>query len=103
MAPTDPPNESESPHDGGPVVFTPGEISAKSAECADDTARCAQITVRTIATSGGDSEAVRDNIGVVADGLLIHWDPYAIAPYSMGPIDVLIPAAQLDGLVDRSY
>lgn len=44
-----------------------------------------------------------DNVGVVSDGLLFHWDAYEIAPYSMGPIDVTVPVAELAVLVDRSY
>ncbi|MEE4273529.1 MAG: DUF3298 domain-containing protein [Thermoanaerobaculales bacterium] len=42
-----------------------------------------------------------DNVGVVGDGLLIHWDPYEIAPYSMGPIDVIIPVDDLRSISDR--
>lgn len=44
-----------------------------------------------------------DNLGVVADGLLFHWDAYEIAPYSMGAIDVLVPAGELAGIVDRDF
>lgn len=44
-----------------------------------------------------------DNVGVVEDGLLFHWDPYEIAPYSMGPVDVLLPVEELDGVVDLRY
>ncbi|HSL18196.1 MAG TPA: DUF3298 domain-containing protein [Methylomirabilota bacterium] len=40
-----------------------------------------------------------DNLGVVADGLLVHWDAYEIAPYSMGPTTVQVPKEDLDGIV----
>lgn len=46
---------------------------------------------------------VPDNLGIVAEGLLVHWDPYEIAPYSMGPVDVTVPAAELDGIIDGRY
>jgi hypothetical protein len=45
---------------------------------------------------------VPENLGVVAEGLAVHWNPYEIAPYSMGPIDIVIPATDLDGIVDAS-
>lgn len=44
-----------------------------------------------------------DNIGVVAEGLLVHWDAYEIAPYSMGPIDVTIPSADLHEITTRDF
>jgi len=44
-----------------------------------------------------------DNLGIVADGVLFHWDPYEIAPYAMGPIDVTVPTDTLSTLVDRPY
>jgi hypothetical protein len=31
-----------------------------------------------------------ENFGVVEDGLLLHWDPYEVAPYSMGATDVVV-------------
>jgi len=42
-----------------------------------------------------------DNLGVIGEGLLIHWDPYEIAPYSMGPIDIVIPIDDLRSVSDR--
>jgi hypothetical protein len=50
-----------------------------------------------------DGLRLPDNIGVVADGLLFHWDPYEIAPYSMGAIDVTVRAAELAPIVTRTY
>lgn len=253
VAPTDTPPASSDLDQSGAIVFTSREIKAESAECTDDTARCARVNVATLATSGGGTEAVRDNIdlflihhlisrlrsfvpeqvgnrftnaeeliaaflgehrafvsdfpdatatwtieitaetvyntsevstisisetaytggahpnslrrlvsfevatgqllgvddltpdaraltalaeqhlrsdhglapgddlqtagfwfgeegltlsdsiGVVAEGILVHWDPYAIAPYAMGPIEVIIPAAEFEGIIDRPY
>lgn len=253
VAPTDTPPASNHLDQSGAIVFTSREISAESTECADDSARCARVTVQNIATSGGGTEAVRDNIdlflihhlisrlrsfvpeevgnrftdaekliaaflgehrafvaefpdatalwtiemttealynttevstisvsetaftggahpnslrrlvsfdiatgqllgvddlttdvpeltaravkalrsarglepdadlgaagfwlegedlpipdniGVVADGILIHWDPYVIAPYSMGPIEIVISTEKLDGIIDARY
>jgi hypothetical protein len=48
-----------------------------------------------------DAFVLTDNVGVVADGLLFHWNAYEIAPYSMGPIEVLLPIDQLKGLTTR--
>lgn len=50
-----------------------------------------------------DGFTLPDNLGVVTAGLLFHWDAYEIAPYSMGAIDVLVPATDLKGVVDREY
>ena len=44
-----------------------------------------------------------DNVGVVEDGLVFHWDAYEIAPYSMGPIDVTVPAEDLATVIDQKY
>ena len=44
-----------------------------------------------------------DNIGIVADGLLFHWDAYEIAPYSTGPVDVMIPVVALQPIINRDY
>lgn len=44
-----------------------------------------------------------DNLGVTADGLIFHWDAYEIAPYSMGPIEVTVPAAELNPIVNQNY
>ena len=47
--------------------------------------------------------ALPDNVGVVADSLLFHWDAYEIAPYSMGPIDVIVPAEEIATIIDQKY
>lgn len=44
-----------------------------------------------------------DNLGITTDGIVFHWDAYEIAPYSMGPIDVTVPAAELDLIVEKRY
>lgn len=44
-----------------------------------------------------------DNLGILSDGIIFHWDAYEIAPYSMGPVDVTVPVADLHGIVDRDY
>lgn len=47
--------------------------------------------------------ALPDNLGVTAGGLLFHWDAYEIAPFSMGSIDIEVPAAELESLVSADY
>lgn len=44
-----------------------------------------------------------DNMGVVAEGIVFHWDAYEIAPYAMGPIDVTIPVADLTEVAAPAY
>jgi hypothetical protein len=39
------------------------------------------------------------NWGFVKDGLLLHYNSYEVAPYSMGPTDALVPWATLAGIV----
>jgi hypothetical protein len=43
------------------------------------------------------------NMGVVAEGILFHWDAYEIAPYAMGPIDVTIPVDDLSEVATPAY
>ncbi|HSN53648.1 MAG TPA: RsiV family protein [Candidatus Sulfomarinibacteraceae bacterium] len=40
-----------------------------------------------------------DNLGLTADGLLVHWNAYEIAPYAMGPTTVLVPASDLTDIL----
>jgi hypothetical protein len=47
--------------------------------------------------------ALPDNLGIVADGVLFHWDSYEIAPDAMGPIDVMVPAADLTEIVSPRF
>jgi len=44
-----------------------------------------------------------DNLGITSDGVVFHWDAYEIAPYSMGPTDVIVPAGELAEFIDRKY
>ena len=44
-----------------------------------------------------------ENLGIIPEGVIFHWDAYEIAPYSMGPIDVIVPAEQLTAIVDQKY
>ena len=44
-----------------------------------------------------------DNLGLTADGLLVHWNAYEIAPYAMGPTTVEVPSGDLEELVDRDW
>lgn len=39
----------------------------------------------------GEPFGVADNFGVVAGGILLHYNPYDIGPYVMGETDVLLP------------
>ncbi len=39
----------------------------------------------------GEPFKVTDNFGVVADGILLHYNPYEIGPYVMGETKVLLP------------
>ncbi|MDR2633212.1 MAG: RsiV family protein [Treponema sp.] len=42
-----------------------------------------------------DEVAVPDNFFLTPEGLGFHWDPYEIAPYVMGSMEVLLPYEQL--------
>jgi hypothetical protein len=48
-----------------------------------------------------DVFTLTENVGVVAEGLLFCWNDYEIAPHSMGTTVVLVPAADLEGIVTR--
>lgn len=45
--------------------------------------------------------APTENFGVVADGLLLLWNSYEVAPYAVGPTEIVVPRAQLEGVVAR--
>jgi hypothetical protein len=42
-----------------------------------------------------DLSEVPENFFLTPDGFGFHWDPYEIAPYVMGPIEVIIPYDEL--------
>jgi hypothetical protein len=44
-----------------------------------------------------------DNIGVVSDGLIFHWNSYEVAPYAMGATSVLVSASDLEGVVTQDW
>jgi hypothetical protein len=44
-----------------------------------------------------------DDVGIVAGGLLLHWNPYEIAPYAAGPSTLTIPPSELEGVVVPDY
>lgn len=44
-----------------------------------------------------------DNLGIIPDGVIFHWDAYEIAPYSTGPIEVIVPAAELNPIANKNY
>ncbi|MDR2394124.1 MAG: RsiV family protein [Treponema sp.] len=46
-----------------------------------------------------DEVAVPDNFFLTAEGLGFHWDPYEIAPYVMGSIEVLLPYEQIEDIL----
>jgi hypothetical protein len=37
------------------------------------------------------------------EGLVLHWDPYEIAPYALGPVRLLIPWGELGDLLSPAY
>jgi hypothetical protein len=51
----------------------------------------------------GGGFALPDNFGIAVEGIVFHWDPYEIAPYSMGPIDVTVPADELAAIIGRKF
>jgi hypothetical protein len=46
-----------------------------------------------------DRVVVPDNFFLTPQGLGFHWDPYAIAPYVMGPIEVVLPYKEIQDLL----
>ncbi|MDR0761084.1 MAG: RsiV family protein [Treponema sp.] len=42
-----------------------------------------------------DLPDIPENFFLTAGGFGFHWDPYEIAPYAMGPIEVLVPYDEL--------
>jgi len=39
----------------------------------------------------GEPFQIAENFGIVENGLLLHYNPYDIAPYVMGPTDLVLP------------
>jgi hypothetical protein len=46
-------------------------------------------------TFEGGRFTLTSNVGLVKGGLLLRYNPYEIAPYALGPTDVLVPWADL--------
>lgn len=44
-----------------------------------------------------------DQIGFTAKGMLLYYDPYSIAPYSFGPISIIIPYRELDDVLAENF
>jgi hypothetical protein len=42
-----------------------------------------------------DSPGIPDNFFLSPQGVGFHWDPYEIAPYSFGPIEVVLPYGEI--------
>jgi hypothetical protein len=46
-----------------------------------------------------NSVEVPANFFLGPEGVGFHWDPYEIAPYAVGPVEVVVPYNQLQGLL----
>jgi Protein of unknown function (DUF3298)/Deacetylase PdaC len=49
----------------------------------------------------GNRFALNENFGIKNDGLIFYFNSYEIAPYSMGPTEILIPYAEIRNLVKQ--
>ncbi|MDR1107423.1 MAG: RsiV family protein [Spirochaetaceae bacterium] len=45
-----------------------------------------------------DSAEPPDNFYLTPQGLTFHWNPYEIAPYSVGPVEITVPYADVEEL-----
>jgi hypothetical protein len=43
------------------------------------------------------------NFGIGAQGILFYYNPYEIAAYAVGPIQVMVPYTQLDGVLRKDW
>jgi hypothetical protein len=46
-----------------------------------------------------DTVTAPDNFFLAEPGLGFHWDPYEIAPYAAGPVEVIIPYNRIGSLL----
>ena len=46
-------------------------------------------------TFEGNKFVLSEEIAVLAEGLAIHYNPYEIAPYALGPTEIVIPRSEL--------
>jgi hypothetical protein len=42
---------------------------------------------------------LNDNFAVAKRGIIFYFNSYEIAPYAMGPTELLIPYAKLSGII----
>jgi hypothetical protein len=47
----------------------------------------------------GEALKITENFGIVENGLLLHYNPYDIGPYALGPTDLVIPREVLKPLL----
>jgi hypothetical protein len=62
----------------------------------------ANLATDTPLSEGGffeDTPGVPENFFLSAQGVGFHWDPYAIAPYVMGSLEVILPYEQIQDLL----
>jgi hypothetical protein len=62
----------------------------------------AGIDGKTPLSQGGffeDTVEIPDNFFLDSQGLGFHWDPYEIAPYSTGPIEIILPIEEIRNLL----
>jgi hypothetical protein len=50
-----------------------------------------------------DSVGIPENFFLTTEGLGFHWDPYEIAPYVMGPLEIIIPKEKIRDLASPGY
>jgi hypothetical protein len=61
-----------------------------------------EIPSGTPLSEGGlftDLSELTENCFLTTEGLGFHWDPYEIAPYSFGPVEVIIPFDELEDIL----
>lgn len=56
-------------------------------------------TLLTMAGLFSDTLTLTDDFAFASDGLILQWDPYSIAPYSVGEIEGRIPYSRLRSLL----
>lgn len=49
----------------------------------------------------GNKFSLNDNFGIKNDGLVFYFNSYEIAPYAMGPTEILIPYKEMKNLVKK--
>jgi hypothetical protein len=49
----------------------------------------------------GNTFRLPEDIALTADGLVVYWPPYQIAPYALGPTEIVLPLTDLGELLIR--